>query len=45
MLKKNIEKNERKNRDTWVGYHQRVTKNKKKYNRKSQKRLDKKEFM
>lgn len=35
MLQKNIDKNERKNRDTWVGYFPRVTKDKKKYSRKN----------
>lgn len=34
MLQKNIEKNERKKRDTWVGYFPRVTKDKTKYSRK-----------
>jgi hypothetical protein len=34
MLKKNIEKQERKNRATWSPYYSRVTKDKTKYNRK-----------
>ena len=34
MLEKNKKKEERKNRDTWVGYFPRVTKDKKKYSRK-----------
>lgn len=35
MLQKNIEKNKRKERETWVGYFPRVTKDKKKYSRKN----------
>ena len=43
MLKKNIEKQERKEkRNTWVGYHPRVTKDKTKYTRKQK---HKKEFL
>lgn len=34
MLKKNIEKQERKNRATWSPYYSRVTKDKTKYSRK-----------
>lgn len=33
MLEKNKKKEERKNRPTWKPYYQRVTKNKKAYNR------------
>ena len=35
MLKKNIEKQERKQRKTWLPYYERTTKNKTKYTRKS----------
>ena len=38
MLKKNIEKQERKNRNTWSSYYQRVTKDKTKYTRKEKHR-------
>ena len=34
MLEKNKEKQKRKERDTWVGYFPRVTKDKTKYTRK-----------
>ena len=34
LLEKNIEKQKRKNRSTWQSYYERVTKNKKAYNRK-----------
>lgn len=34
MLQKNIDRNKRKERDTWVGYHPRVTRDKTKYSRK-----------
>lgn len=34
MLKKNIEREKRKNRPTWVGYFPRVTKDRTKYSRK-----------
>lgn len=38
MLKKNQEKQKRKDRPTWVGYYQRVTKDKTKYSRKTKHR-------
>ena len=38
MLKKNQEKKKRRNRPTWVGYYQRVTKDKTKYSRKTKHR-------
>ena len=34
MLKKNLEKEKRKKRNTWVGYYPRVVQDKTKYNRK-----------
>lgn len=34
MLQKNIDKLNRKSRNTWTPYYERVTKNKKAYNRK-----------
>lgn len=34
MLQKNIDKQKRKDRNTWTPYYERVTKNKKAYNRK-----------
>lgn len=34
MLQKNLEKQKRKGRQTWIGYYQRVTKDKTKYSRK-----------
>ena len=34
MLKKNIEKQKRKERNTWNGYYSRITKDKTKYTRK-----------
>ena len=34
MLQKNLEKQKRKVRQTWVGYYQKVTKDKTKYSRK-----------
>ena len=40
MLQKNIDKKNRKNRQTWVGYYTRKTKNKKKYDRKKFKKPD-----
>lgn len=38
MLKKNQEKQKRKDRPTWVGYYERVTKDKTKYSRKTKHR-------
>ena len=38
MLQKNKEKQKRKDRPTWVGYYQRITKDKTKYTRKSKHR-------
>lgn len=38
MLKKNQQKQKRKDRPTWVGYYQRVTKDKTKYSRKTKHR-------
>lgn len=35
MLQKNIQKQKCKERNTWVGYYQRVTKDKTKYSRKT----------
>lgn len=35
MLEKNIKKQERRQRETWSPYYQRVTKNKKAYTRKT----------
>ena len=34
MLQKNIDKEERRNRDTWVGFSPKITKDKTKYSRK-----------
>lgn len=34
MLQKNKEKQKRKDRPTWIGYYQRITKDKTKYTRK-----------
>ena len=34
MLQKNIDKEKRKNRDTWVGFSPKITKDKTKYSRK-----------
>lgn len=38
MLEKNKEKQKRKERSTWTPYYERVTKNKKTYNRKEKHR-------
>lgn len=38
MLKKNQQKQKRKDRPTWVGYYQRITKDKTKYSRKTKHR-------
>ena len=38
MLEKNQQKQKRKDRPTWVGYYQRVTKDKTKYSRKTKHR-------
>ena len=40
MLQKNIDKEKRRQRQTWTPYFQRVTKNKKAYNRKQKHRGD-----
>ena len=34
MLQKNIDKEKRRNRDTWVGFSPKITKDKTKYSRK-----------
>lgn len=38
MMQKNKDKLERKKRQTWVGYYQRITKDKTKYSRKTKHR-------
>lgn len=43
MLEKNKAKQKRKERDTWVGYFPRVTKDKKKYTRKEKHKKNYKE--
>ena len=43
MLKKNIEKEKRKQRNTWIGYYPRVTKDKTKYNRKEKHKKNEKD--
>lgn len=44
MLKKNIEKEKRKKRNTWVGYFPRVVQDKTKYSRKEKHKKNEKDY-